>query len=192
MRPIDFGLTDQWTQHSGLPSPLVSTSHEARQALLWWTSPAHLRGIPFTLPDVDWRLFSNASTEGWGAQFNGAPGRGFVDTGPKHSTSTIGAPGSGLSSQAVPAHGEILSRLYVFADQFEAPSGGSDELVIGAISGGQVREAVGAFHADLFVNDENHKLPVYAFPPTGRVSLEGGRVLFPENVPVGVRVPTGS
>ena len=65
-------------------------------------------------------------------------------------------------------------------------------MVIGAISGGQVRKAVGAFHADLFVNDENHKLPVYAFPPTGRVSLEGGRVLFPENVPVGVRVPTGS
>ena len=67
MRPIQFCLSDQWTQHAGLPSSLVTTSHEARQALLWWTSPAHLRGIPFTLPDVDWRLFSYASTEGWGA-----------------------------------------------------------------------------------------------------------------------------
>ena len=32
------------------------------------------------------------------------------------------------------------------------------------MNGGQDWEAVGASHADLFVNDENHKLPVYVFP----------------------------
>jgi len=68
MRPIQFSLAEQWHQHSDHPSQLVSTSPEAIQALLWWTTSANLlKGIPFSLPDIDLRLFSDASTEGWGA-----------------------------------------------------------------------------------------------------------------------------
>jgi len=84
MRPIQFCLTDQWTQLSGHPSALVTTSNEAREALRWWISQDHLlRGMPFSLPDVDLRLFTDASTEGWGAHLLDLRAEGIWSTSQK-------------------------------------------------------------------------------------------------------------
>ena len=96
MRPIQFCLTDQWTQHSGQPLSLVTTSNEARQALLWWTTPAHLlREIPLTLSDVDLHPFFGRFHGGLGGAATVAPGRGFVVTDP------IGPPHQQLEPLAV-------------------------------------------------------------------------------------------
>ena len=71
MRPLQFCLKDQWSSTSQPPTHRVTRSPEATVALQWWTSREHLtQGVPLlqTTPDV--RLFTDASTEGWGAHID--------------------------------------------------------------------------------------------------------------------------
>ena len=71
MRELQFDLKSQWSQASGLPGDLVSLSPRARQDLLWWTRDANLlRGSPFQSPPASKHLFTDASTEGWGAHLD--------------------------------------------------------------------------------------------------------------------------
>ena len=72
----------------------------------------------------------------------------------------------------------------------ETSSGDSDGLVLVASSSDQDLGVVGAPHVDLFVTDENHKIPVYVSPLPDEYYLEAGRVLLPMDESVGVRVPT--
>ena len=71
MRPLQFCLQDQWSAATQPPSDLVSLSQPARRSLLWWLDPAHLlRGIPLQPPPPTVRLFTDASTAGWGAHID--------------------------------------------------------------------------------------------------------------------------
>jgi len=68
MRPIQFALSTSWNQHSDSPNCQILVTPEVVEALLWWTASDNLlRGTPLTTRDVDFRLFSDASTVGWGA-----------------------------------------------------------------------------------------------------------------------------
>ena len=71
MRPLQFQLGRHWSQHVDAPSSPVPLNVESRQALDWWRSPEHLRqGVPLRtqLPQVT--LFTDASTDGWGAHID--------------------------------------------------------------------------------------------------------------------------
>jgi len=77
MRPIQFCLQSQWHQFSQSQEVPVSTSVEARQCVEWWLDPAHLvRGVPIVQAPPDLRLFTDASTEGWGAHILDAQAEG--------------------------------------------------------------------------------------------------------------------
>ena len=46
----------------------VTLSPAARQCIQWWQDPAQLEaGVPLVQAPPDLRLFTDASTEGWGA-----------------------------------------------------------------------------------------------------------------------------
>ena len=71
MRPLQFCLQDQWSAVSQPPSFLVHMSPSAQTALQWWMNPVHqLRGIPLQPPPPEVRLFTDASTFGWGAHID--------------------------------------------------------------------------------------------------------------------------
>jgi len=68
MRPIQFCLHAQWHQFSQSPEMPVKLTPEARACLEWWRDPHHLEGgVPIVQSQPDLRLFTDASTEGWGA-----------------------------------------------------------------------------------------------------------------------------
>ena len=67
MRPLQYCLRDQWTA-SQSPDHLVTLSEEARVALQWWSHRPHLvKGVSLHHSTPEVRLFTDASTQGWGA-----------------------------------------------------------------------------------------------------------------------------
>ena len=71
MRHLQFCLKEQWTAASQPPSSLITLSAPARDALLWWMVPGHLlRGISLHASPPEVRLFTDASTFGWGAHID--------------------------------------------------------------------------------------------------------------------------
>ena len=71
MRPLQFCLKDQWSAVTDPPTSLIIMSASAREALLWWMTPAHLlRGVPLQPSHPEIRLFTDASTFGWGAHID--------------------------------------------------------------------------------------------------------------------------
>ena len=68
MHPVQFTLHDQWSQSSDPPLLPVRITPELLPVLQWWSLPANLTsGVPLHQPLPDLRLFTNASSEGWGA-----------------------------------------------------------------------------------------------------------------------------
>ena len=68
MRPLQFRLQTCWSQHRDDQSKLVNINQEAKQALQWWMNTAHLKaGVPMHESPPETTLFTDASTEGWGA-----------------------------------------------------------------------------------------------------------------------------
>jgi ribonuclease HI len=75
MRPLQFALRNQWQQELDSPSQAISLDQPALQALLWWMDRAHLvQGVPLRLSDPVHRVFTDASTQGWGAHLDVADG----------------------------------------------------------------------------------------------------------------------
>ena len=81
MRPLQFCLKDQWNSVTQPPGHLVTMTPPATTALQWWTCRPHLtRGVSLqqTTPDV--RLFTDASTVGWGAHIDHHQAQGTWST----------------------------------------------------------------------------------------------------------------
>lgn len=68
MRPLQFQLQLLWSQHEDLQSRPVPLNAECKLALSWWMDRAHLlQGVPLKLSLPQVTLFTDASTDGWGA-----------------------------------------------------------------------------------------------------------------------------
>ena len=68
IRPIQWQLRLQWSQSKEKSSKLIPLDLQSRLAILWWTNRDNLRrGVPLGTIDVEYYLYSDSSTQGWGA-----------------------------------------------------------------------------------------------------------------------------
>ena len=71
MRELQADLRSQWSAATGSPDQLVTLTAAGREAIIWWLSPDNLsRGSSFRPPPPSKHLFTDASTEGWGAHLD--------------------------------------------------------------------------------------------------------------------------
>ena len=71
MRSLQWHLQDHWTQYAQSSETEVPIPEDIKRLLLWWTDAANvLCGVPLRPPDPDLRVFTDASTQGWGAHMN--------------------------------------------------------------------------------------------------------------------------
>ena len=72
MRSTQWQLADHWNQLSDSPDAPVPISPLVRSDLHWWLQSAdRCRGVPLSPPDPTVRIFTDASTQGWGAHCQG-------------------------------------------------------------------------------------------------------------------------
>lgn len=77
MRPVQFALRKSWSQSEDLQSLPVPLTPLVRETLQWWCSRENLtKGVPLHQPEPDFRLFTDASTNGWGAHVNSLKAEG--------------------------------------------------------------------------------------------------------------------
>ena len=68
IRPIQWQLRLQWSQSKEKSSKPIPLDLQSRLAILWWTNRDNLRrGVPLGNIDVEYYLYSDSSTQGWGA-----------------------------------------------------------------------------------------------------------------------------
>ena len=68
IRPIQWQLRLQWNQSKEKSSKLIPLDLQSRLAILWWTNRDNLRrGVPVGTIDVECYLYTDSSTQGWGA-----------------------------------------------------------------------------------------------------------------------------
>ena len=68
IRPIQWQLRLQWSQSKEKSSKLIPLDLQSRLAILWWTNRDNLRrGVPVGTIDVECYLYTDSSTQGWGA-----------------------------------------------------------------------------------------------------------------------------
>ena len=68
MRPVQFTLHNQWSQSLDPPLLPVRVTPELLPVLRWWSLSVNLTsGVPLHQPLPDLHLFTDASSEGWGA-----------------------------------------------------------------------------------------------------------------------------
>ena len=68
IRPIQWQLRLQWNQSKERSSKLIPLDLQSRLAILWWTNRENLRrGVPVGTIDVECYLYTDSSTQGWGA-----------------------------------------------------------------------------------------------------------------------------
>ena len=68
IRPIQWQLRLQWNQSKERSSKLIPLDLQSHLAILWWTNRENLRrGVPVGTIDVECYLYTDSSTQGWGA-----------------------------------------------------------------------------------------------------------------------------
>ena len=68
LRSLQFQLRSHWSQATDSKWAPVPHSADVLLDLIWWVDPRHLlAGVPFQQPLADVQLFTDASTQGWGA-----------------------------------------------------------------------------------------------------------------------------
>ena len=68
IRPIQWQLRLQWNQSEEKSSKLIPLDLQSRLAILWWTNRENLRrGVPVGTIDMECYLYTDSSTQGWGA-----------------------------------------------------------------------------------------------------------------------------
>jgi ribonuclease HI len=81
LRPIQWHLASHWSQRKDSPLQQVPVTPDIAQVLSWWTDPVHLwSGVPLHRPTPTVRLFTDASTQGWGAHCEGSTFQGLWST----------------------------------------------------------------------------------------------------------------
>ena len=72
VRPIQYCLAEQWKMSRNLRSEMVIVPEILKDQLKWWNnSDALTVGVPLERFQADLSLFTDASTEGWGAHLEG-------------------------------------------------------------------------------------------------------------------------
>jgi hypothetical protein len=72
LRPIQFHLREHWTMALDSREMQVVITPEIKQHLCWWTETQALEeGVPLTRFKPDLTVFTDASSEGWGAHLKG-------------------------------------------------------------------------------------------------------------------------
>ena len=70
IRPIQWQLRLHWSQSKEKSSKLILIDIQSQLAILWWTNRDNLRrGLPKGTIDVEHYLYTDSSTQGWGAHF---------------------------------------------------------------------------------------------------------------------------
>ena len=81
MRPLQYHLRNQWTQVEEGPDSLIPWSQNCTAAFLWWLDCSHLsQGTSFTSSLPELTLFTDASTDGWGAHMGDLQAQGRWST----------------------------------------------------------------------------------------------------------------
>jgi len=71
VRPLQFHLQEHWNLGKS-PSTLIPVTEEIKYQLKWWTrSDALVIGVPLQQFAAQETIFTDASTSGWGAHWNG-------------------------------------------------------------------------------------------------------------------------
>ena len=71
MRSLQFTQKKHWLPHLDSVMTVIPLSDQNRLDLIWWSDPSHLMlGAPLQPPSPDALLFTDASTEGWGAHWD--------------------------------------------------------------------------------------------------------------------------
>ena len=71
MRSFQFCLRETWSQASHPVFSRVETTVEVWRDVLWWSDRANLEiGVPLSSPTPDVLLYSDASSQGWGAHMD--------------------------------------------------------------------------------------------------------------------------
>ena len=72
LRPIQLYFLDSWRPSTGKQTDIVPLPDRIRPHLSWWLNQERLlQGIPLEPPEVDVKIFMDASTAGWGAHLDG-------------------------------------------------------------------------------------------------------------------------
>jgi len=78
LRFLQWHLADHWSAHRDPPHRTIPVSNEIKQHLAWWTVPSHLsKGVPLAPPPHNLRVYTDASTQGWGAHVEGVELQGL-------------------------------------------------------------------------------------------------------------------
>ena len=68
IRPIQWQLRLHWAQSREKSSKPIPLDLQSRRAIIWWTNGDNLRrGVPIGTMDVEYYLYTDSSTRGWGA-----------------------------------------------------------------------------------------------------------------------------
>ena len=70
VRPLQFFLKDRWSQKKDSQSLPIQIPKHIKDQLQWWLDPQNLtKGVPLKDPEFTHRVFTDASTKGWGAHW---------------------------------------------------------------------------------------------------------------------------
>ena len=68
-RPIQWWAMEAWNQFHGRWSDRLTVPASVLHQLAWWASPAVNQGVSLCAREAEVTLFTDASLQGWGAQF---------------------------------------------------------------------------------------------------------------------------
>jgi len=71
LRPLQIQLNSCWSSQRDDPSCLVPLTQKVISTLEWWMQPALLSGVPLHPLAPSLRIYTDASTQGWGAHVDG-------------------------------------------------------------------------------------------------------------------------
>ena len=71
LRPIQMYFLSQWRPSTGNQQDMIPVPVSLRSHLLWWTNQVNLsQGVPLEAPQFKYRVYTDASTVGWGAHLD--------------------------------------------------------------------------------------------------------------------------
>lgn len=77
LRRIQLAFQDRWRPSTGQQSDLVPVPESLKSHLAWWSLRVNLvKGVPLEPPLFDVKLFTDASTQGWGAHLEDESAQG--------------------------------------------------------------------------------------------------------------------
>ena len=80
LRSLQFQLKEYWNQSVNAKKTMVPITSGVILDLIWWVDPDNLlKGVPLVIPQADLQLYTDASTQGWGAHLLDLQASGLWD-----------------------------------------------------------------------------------------------------------------